>query len=121
MQSMLPNYVEVCPVQLPGKGNRVKEKAFTDIGRATEVLKQVLLPELDCPYAFYGHSSGALLAYRLAYKLWSEIGNKPGHLFVGAYSSPTILPNPVISLAREKFQEIGYDEIPNPEILSSIT
>jgi surfactin synthase thioesterase subunit len=117
---MLPDYVEVCPIQLPGKENRVKEKAFIDMGRATEVLKQVLLPELDRPYAFYGHSVGAHLAYRLAYKLWSEIDNKPGHLFVGAYSSPTILPNPVVSLAREKFKEIGYDDIPDPESLSSI-
>ncbi|TMC16781.1 MAG: hypothetical protein E6J34_19540, partial [Chloroflexi bacterium] len=120
-QAMLPDYVEVCPVQLPGKGNRMEEKAFTDIGRATEILKQVLHSELDCPYAFYGHSVGALLAYRLAYKFWSEIDKKPGHLFVGAYSSPTILPNPVISLAQEKFKEIGYDEIPDPESLSSIT
>ena len=120
-QAMLPDYVEVCPVQLPGKENRMKEKAFTDIGRATEILKQVLLPELDRPYAFYGHSAGAFLAYRLAYKLWSEMDNKPGHLFVGAYSSPTILPNPAISLARERFKERGYNEIPEPESLSSST
>jgi acyl transferase domain-containing protein len=120
-QAMLPNYVEVCPVQLPGKENRVKEKAFTDIERATEVLKQVLLPELDRPYAFYGHSAGAHLAYRLAYKLWSELENKPVHLFVGAYTSPTIQPNSVMSFIRKKFQEIGYDKIPDPECLSSFT
>ena len=119
-QAMLPDYVEVCPVQLPGKENRVKEKAFTDIREATDVLKQVILPELDRPYAFYGHSVGALLAYRLAYKLWSEIDNKPGHLFVGAYSSPTILPNPFLSFTRERFKELGYDDIPDPESLSSI-
>ena len=120
-QSLLSDAVEVCPVQLPGKGNRIKEKAFTDIERATEVLKEVLVPELNRPYAFYGHSSGALLAYRLAYKLWREIDNKPKHLFVGAYSSPTILPNPVLSLTREKFKARGYNEIPDPENLSSIT
>ena len=117
-QARLPDEIEVCPVQLPGKENRVKEKAFTNIERATEILKQVLLPELDCPYAFYGHSAGAFLAYRLAYKLWSEIDNKPRHLFVGAYSSPTILPNPIVSLVREKLKERGYDDIPDPESLS---
>jgi surfactin synthase thioesterase subunit/acyl carrier protein len=120
-QAILPDYIEVCPVQLPGKENRVKEKAFTDIREATDVLKQVILPELDRPYAFYGHSVGALLAYRLAYKLWSEIDNKPGHLFVGAYSSPTILPNPLLSLTREKFKERGYDDIPDPQSPASIT
>jgi surfactin synthase thioesterase subunit len=120
-QAMLPDYVEVCPVQLPGKENRLKEKAFTDVGRATEVLKQVLMPELDRPYALYGHSAGAFLAYRLAYKLWSEMEKKPGHLFVGGYTSPTILPNPVVSSAREKFQERGYASIPGPESLPSFT
>jgi len=120
-QAMLPDYVEVCPVQLPGKENRVKEKAFTDVRRATDVLKQVILPQLDRPYAFYGHSIGAFLAYRLAHKLWSEIENKPGHLFVGAYSSPTILPNPLLSATREKFKERGYDDIPDQENLSSLS
>ncbi|TMC17472.1 MAG: alpha/beta fold hydrolase [Chloroflexi bacterium] len=119
-QAMLPDYIEVCPIQLPGKGNRLKEKGFTDIEIATEVLKEIILPELDRPYAFYGHSIGALQAYRLAYKLWSEIDNKPGHLFVGAYSAPTILPNPVVSSAREKFKERGYHEIPDLESLPSI-
>jgi surfactin synthase thioesterase subunit len=99
----------------------VKEKAFTDVRRATDVLKQVILPELDRPYAFYGHSVGAFLAYRLAHKLWSEIENKPGHLFVGAYSSPTILPNPLLSLTREKFKERGYDDIPDQESLFSLS
>jgi acyl transferase domain-containing protein/surfactin synthase thioesterase subunit/acyl carrier protein len=120
-QARLPASVEVCPVQLPGKENRVKEKAFTDIGRATEVLKEVLAPLLDRPYAIYGHSSGAFLAYRLAYKLWSEMDNKPRHLFVGAYSSPTILPNPVVSLVREKLKERGHDDIPDPKSLSPST
>ncbi|PEE48966.1 hypothetical protein COM71_02745 [Priestia megaterium] len=119
-QAQLPDYIEVCPIQLPGKENRIKEKAFVDIDIATDVLKQVILPELDRPYAFYGHSIGAFFAYRLAYKLWKEIDNKPKHLFVGAYSSPTILPNPLVSFTRQKFREIGYEDIPGPEILSSI-
>ncbi|UJF34781.1 type I polyketide synthase [Paenibacillus hexagrammi] len=120
-QAKLPDYIEVCPIQLPGKENRVKEKAFDQMDRAVEVMKEVLLPELDRPYAFYGHSAGALLVYCLAYRLWKEIDNKPMHLFVGAYSSPTILPNPLISFTREKFKNIGYGDIPGPDILSSIS
>lgn len=120
-QAMLPNYIEVCPVQLPGKENRIREKAFTDIDKATEVLQQILVAELDRPYAFYGHSAGALLAYRLAYKLWNELENKPVHLFVGAYSSPTILPNPLLALTTEKFKAKGYADIPDLGSLSSMT
>ncbi|MBY9086489.1 polyketide synthase dehydratase domain-containing protein, partial [Paenibacillus sp. HN-1] len=120
-QAKLPDGIEVCPIQLPGKENRIKEKAFVHIDRAVEILKEVLLPELDRPYAFYGHSAGALIAYSLAYKLWKEADIKPKHLFVGAYSSPTILPNPLLAFTRDKFKNIGYEDIPGPDILSAMT
>lgn len=116
---MLPDFIEVCPIQLPGKENRIKEKPFADIDRAAEVLKEVLQPELDRPYAFYGHSIGAFITYRLAYQLWKESGIKPKHLFVGAYTAPTILPNPVITIMRKKFKTIGYSDIPGPDFLSA--
>ncbi|EJQ37437.1 hypothetical protein IEE_05223 [Bacillus cereus BAG5X1-1] len=120
-QEKMPNFIEVCPIQLPGKENRIKEKPINHIDQAVEILKQVIQPELDCPYAFYGHSIGALIAYRLAYKLWKDVDNKPIHLFAGAYTSPIIQPNPVITLTREKFKAIGMKDIPHPDILASTT
>ncbi|MCX8131981.1 MAG: polyketide synthase dehydratase domain-containing protein [Clostridia bacterium] len=120
-QTKLPDHIEICPVQLPGRENRIKEKAFVDIGTAVKALKEMILPELDRPYAFYGHSVGALVSYRLAYELWKEVDNKPKHVFAGGYSSPVILPNPFLAVQREKFQKLGYEDIPAPEILSSAT
>ena len=120
-QVKLPDFIEVCPVQLPGRENRIKEKGFTNINTLVEILAKVIESELDRPYAFYGHSMGALIAYRLAYQLWENGGNKPAHLLVGAYSSPSILPNPALKLMIEKFKTIGFDDVPGPEIASSVT
>ncbi|GMQ63944.1 SDR family NAD(P)-dependent oxidoreductase [Vallitalea maricola] len=117
----LPDDVEICPIQLPGKENRIKEKPFIDINMAVDTLKNILLQELDVPYGFYGHSIGALIAYRLAYQLWKELDNKPKHLFVGAYTSPVIQPNPLITYRKEKFEAMGFDDIPNPDIISSVS
>ncbi|WP_405659863.1 polyketide synthase dehydratase domain-containing protein [Streptomyces sp. NBC_01166] len=120
-QELLPDDIEVCPVQLPGKESRIREKAFEDAEAAADALCEALLPELDRPYAFYGHSMGALLAYRVAHRLWRRHGIKPGHLFVGAYSAPSVRPNPLVAFTREKFAAIGYDEIPGPADLATAT
>ncbi|WP_052347028.1 type I polyketide synthase [Streptomyces prunicolor] len=120
-QRLLPDEVEVCPVQLPGKESRIKERAFEDVDTAIDTLAEVLSPELDRPYALYGHSAGGLLAYRLAYRLWQTHENTPHHLFVGAYSAPPVYPNPMITLTRNLFKEIGFDDIPAPDDLLSAT
>jgi surfactin synthase thioesterase subunit len=113
-QRLLGDAVEVCPVQLPGKESRIKEPAFEDITAATDALAEALAPELDRPYALYGHSVGGLLAYRLAYRLWQTEPVRPAHLFVGAYSAPPVHPNPMITLTRGLFAEEGFADIPAP-------
>ncbi|CAL9361394.1 beta-ketoacyl synthase N-terminal-like domain-containing protein [Streptomyces sp. enrichment culture] len=120
-QALLPDDVEVCPVQLPGKESRIKERAFEDAESAVDALYEALLPELDRPYAFYGHSMGALLAYRLAHRLWRRHETKPEHLVVGAYSAPSVQPNPLVAFTRGKFAAIGYDDIPCPADLATAT
>ncbi|MCG8915261.1 polyketide synthase dehydratase domain-containing protein [Actinokineospora sp. PR83] len=118
-QQLLPDAVEVCPIQLPGKETRIKERSFEHIDTAIDALTEAVLPELDRPYAFYGHSAGGLLAYRLAHRLWEVADRKPRHLFIGAYSAPPVHPNPMIALTRNLFREIGLDDIPSPDELAS--
>jgi medium-chain acyl-[acyl-carrier-protein] hydrolase len=45
-------------------------------------------PYLDVPYAFFGHSLGALVAFELARYLRRETERTPAHLFVAARRSP---------------------------------
>jgi acyl transferase domain-containing protein/surfactin synthase thioesterase subunit len=114
-QRLLPDEVEVCPIRLPGKTGRLEERPFEDIDSCIDALCEALEPELHQPYALYGHSIGGLIAYRLAFRLHQVHKQKPHHLFVGGYTSPSMQPNPVALFMRLKFIKAGYKEIPRPD------
>lgn len=61
----LPQAVEVCAMSLPGRGSRLKEAPFTQIEPLIEALAQAIMPYLDRPFAFFGHSLGALVSFEL--------------------------------------------------------
>ena len=92
-QNQLPLEIEVVSVQLPGREERIGERPFTELASLVETLAKVLLPALDKPFAFYGHSFGGLLGFELARYLRTRHGKSPVHLFVGACTAPQ-LPNP---------------------------
>ena len=81
-QSELPQEVEVCPVQLPGRGRRLKEAAYTNVHTLVQELAQGLFPFLGKPFAFFGHSMGATISFELARYLRIEHHLMPRHLFV---------------------------------------
>ena len=109
----LPATVEVCALQLPGREERFGEAPFEDLEALVTAIESALAGELDRPYAFYGHSLGALVAYRTAHRLWRRAPQKPIHLFPGAFTCP-LLPNPVVAKYRRRFQAAGLPGIPGP-------
>ena len=84
----LPAFVEVCPLELPGRGRRLKEPAFTQLRPMVEAAAQALRPELTKPFALFGHSMGALVAFELARLFEREAGLKPARVFVSARRAP---------------------------------
>lgn len=62
----IPADVEVLAVQLPGREARLAEPHLTDYGQVVEQLFAAMRPLLDRPYALFGHSMGALIAYGIA-------------------------------------------------------
>ncbi|HEY9157248.1 thioesterase II family protein [Candidatus Binatus sp.] len=86
----LPADVEVCPLQLPGRGTRMTERPFTHLSPLVEALAQALAPLLDRPFAFFGHSLGALVSFELARRIRRQYGVHPVHLFVSAGRAPQI-------------------------------
>jgi surfactin synthase thioesterase subunit len=80
--------VTVLPVQLPGRENRVGEPRFRDMDPLVTDLQTHLGPHLRPPFAFYGHSMGALVSYALTVRLISAGAPPPSALLVGAYPSP---------------------------------
>jgi medium-chain acyl-[acyl-carrier-protein] hydrolase len=101
----LPADVEVCPVQLPGRGTRLMEPPFTQLSPLVQALAEALFPLLDKPFAFFGHSLGALVSFELARQLRRHYGVQPVRLFISADRAPQI-PNrdpPVHSLPEGEF------------------
>jgi medium-chain acyl-[acyl-carrier-protein] hydrolase len=90
----LPSAVEVCAIQIPGRGSRMHERPFRKLLPLVGVLKQSILPHLDRPFAFFGHSMGAAIAFELSRLLKKEHGLEPLHLYVSGRRSPS-LPNDV--------------------------
>ncbi len=85
----LPPEIEVLPIQLPGRQRRLQEKPFTDFASLIEVLADFLSPYLDKPFAFFGHSMGALIAFELAYVLEQQYNLKPRQLFLSGVVPPS--------------------------------
>jgi len=56
----------VCPVRLPGRESRTAEAPFERMGALVEALAAAIEPFLDRPFAFFGHSMGAVVAFELA-------------------------------------------------------
>lgn len=102
----LPPDVEVCPVQLPGRENRLMEPPCTRLSSLVQVLVQALSSYLDLPFAFFGHSMGALIGFELARELRRQHGPCPRHLFVSAHRAPQIPARrpPIHQLAEAAFR-----------------
>jgi medium-chain acyl-[acyl-carrier-protein] hydrolase len=83
-----PDYVEVCSIQLPGRGPRFRETPIGDVAATVDALTGAIHPYLDRPFAMFGHSMGAILAYETTRRLAAEFGCSPSHLFVSGHRAP---------------------------------
>ncbi|MFJ1969319.1 thioesterase II family protein [Streptomyces sp. NPDC087903] len=87
----LPSDVDVLPVQLPGREARYREPRFRDAGDVVEALGRELAAALDeGPWAAYGHSMGAMVAFALTAARLRAGGRPPEALFLGAYAAPHV-------------------------------
>lgn len=93
----LPAWVEVCCIQLPGRESRLGEPAYTRLAPLLQVLADAIYPYLDRPFAFFGHSMGALVSFELARQLRRTHDRHPVRLCVGAFRAPQ-LANPNIKI-----------------------
>ncbi len=84
----LPEWVNVRPLELPGRGMRMNEPLQTDIVQLANRLADEISVELDKPYAIFGHSLGALLSFELAHVLRARGLPAPLALFTSASAGP---------------------------------
>lgn len=80
--------VQICPVQLPGRENRFREPAHDRLDPLLDEIAESLAPVADRPFAVFGHSLGALVAFGLTQRWHSAGGPLPSRLFVSGRIAP---------------------------------
>jgi len=122
----LPAFVGVYLVQLPGRENLLREPPLTRLSQIVDAVVPELLPYLDKPFAFFGHSMGALIGFEIASLLRRRYRTQPAHLFVSGCRAPQIAPTkpPTYNLPDGRFLEelrrlngTPEEVLGNPEIM----
>jgi surfactin synthase thioesterase subunit len=103
----MPTEIELCPIQLPGRENRRSEPPFNRLKSLIQTLTPLIAPYLDIPFAFFGHSMGALLSFELIRELRRQNLPSPMHLFLSGHPAPQIpdFEPPIHTLPEPQFIE----------------
>ncbi|UVL00329.1 thioesterase II family protein [Pseudomonas sp. B21-048] len=86
----LPPWLQLQPVELPGRGARYDEPLQTDMRALALQLAREHKPSLHGPYALFGHSLGALLACEMAHAFRALGTPEPVALFASGTAAPTM-------------------------------
>jgi surfactin synthase thioesterase subunit len=84
----LPYWIQMVPVELPGRGGRLSEAFVEDFDSLVEQLCNEQAAELQGNFALFGHSMGALLAYGMARRQIDAGSCAPRALFFSASPAP---------------------------------
>jgi medium-chain acyl-[acyl-carrier-protein] hydrolase len=82
--------IAACPVQLPGRESRAWEQPYRQMDALVSDLSEALGDLVDEPYAVFGHSLGALVAFELVRHLRRAGRPAPVHLFVSGCRAPQL-------------------------------
>ena len=105
----LSRKIELCPIELPGRGRRLEEAPITNLSTLVKKIAIGLHPYLDRPFAFFGHSMGGLLAFELTRLLRQQGYPNPAHLFVSGYRAPHL-----------RLDSTPIHNLPEPEFIEKI-
>jgi surfactin synthase thioesterase subunit len=89
----LASDIDVRPIQLPGREARIHEPPLHRIEQLMDPLCAALEPHLDRPYALFGHSMGALVAFEVARRFSDGAHPAPFCLIVSGRRGPRIPSN----------------------------
>lgn len=92
--------IDVCPLQLPGRGARLREAPLLSPAEVVDAALAAVREHMDVPFVCFGHSLGALLAFELARHCRSFGLPMPIRLIVSGCGAPRYLrstqrPNPL--------------------------
>ncbi|WSA79988.1 alpha/beta fold hydrolase [Streptomyces sp. NBC_01799] len=84
----VPEFLNVIPVELPGRGSRCTDRPVSNLPELLDDLSAAIDADGNVPYALFGHSFGAILAYELGKKLILDGRPGPRSLMVSACRPP---------------------------------
>ncbi|MFI6346683.1 thioesterase II family protein [Streptomyces sp. NPDC050560] len=86
-QALSPGLDVLC-VQYPGRMERHREPLVDDLGTLADQVAEAVLGTVDRPYALFGHSMGAILAFEVALR-GQESGRAPVRVFASGRRAPS--------------------------------
>ena len=84
----MPERVEVCAMQLPGREGRFVEPSYTKLDDLVADLVPVIQAHADRRFVFFGHSMGAITSFELARALRQQKAPCPVKLFLSGHRPP---------------------------------
>ena len=126
-QSQAPDWLEVVAVQPPGRANRMREAPLDSFDDLIDSIIPQISELTDLPYAFFGHSMGAVFSAELAAVMVQRGLRAPEHLFLSSRQPPNV-PSPVGPLSHlsddafvteinQRYGAIPREIIEAPEVL----
>lgn len=87
---LVPPTIELVAVQLPGREDRRRDDALRRMPELVAAAVTALDDRFDRPFALFGHSMGALIAFELARELRRSGRREPVHLFASGHGAPQL-------------------------------
>jgi surfactin synthase thioesterase subunit len=87
-RSLQPD-IDVLAVQYPGRQDRRQDPCIADIRELAAAVADSVHTWSDRPFALFGHSMGAMVAYETALRLRQRYGLRPARLFVSGRRAPS--------------------------------
>jgi len=109
LSNSLPPWVELSILQLPGREALFGAPMYQSMKPLVDALMPIITPQTDMPYAFFGHSLGAHVAFELARALRNRNASSPRGFLVSATRAP--------HLASRRIQ---LHNLPTPRLIDEL-
>ncbi len=90
-KEFLSSNINLHPIELAGRGRRIKESLYTSIEHAASDVYLLIKDLMHEPYAFYGHSLGSMIVFELAQNLLGQGDENLKHIFFSGRPAPHLL------------------------------
>lgn len=99
--NLLPEDIQLLPVQLPGRENRFSEPPSTSMDELIINIHNNLHKALSEPYILFGHSMGAKIVYEWLIKIYKSGSNLPLAIIISGCNPPHIRDTNIIHILND--------------------